>query len=103
MRKINGIYEKVTEALRNNEALRKSDLALTMHVYSDMLHRDVSKMQFKTVCSLIEDGELPPFDSIRRARCKAQELFPELIDIPTQIKRTGKMKDYIQFSRKTTY
>ena len=103
MKYINKIHEQVVELLKEDEELRKNDLLLMTRVYSELLGKDASRLSFKTICTLIEKKQIPTFDTIRRVRCKAQELFPELIDGPTQMKRKGKMKDYIEFSRKTTY
>lgn len=101
-KKLNVFYTMVFEALQKNEEFRKDDLLLIKEVYSQILGRDVSTLQFKTICTYIKTKKLPPFDTIRRARCKVQEEHPELIDIPTQLKRNKNIKKYVDFARGTS-
>lgn len=101
MAKINYTYDKVEKALRDFPEFREDDLALTVHIYSEIIGKDVSKMKFKKVCSLIKTKEIPPFDSVRRARCKAQELYPELIHKPTQEKRLEEIPEYKAFAKRS--
>ena len=88
----------VLELLKENEEYRKSDLMLLQRVYSDILGKDVGKMQFKTILNMI-GKELPAFDTVCRARRKVQEEHPELIDLATQIKRRQKKQECIEFAR----
>lgn len=99
MAKIKYIYDKVERALRDFPQLQEDDLALTLHIYSEILNKDASTIKFGNICSLIKTKELPPVDSVRRARCKAQELYPELIHKPTQEKRLEEIPEYKDFAR----
>lgn len=99
MKKMFMVKNRVLKFLEEDEQYRKDDLLLIKTVYSDILNKDVTKMQFTTICSLILNGKLPPFDSIRRARNKIEKERPDLIHKPTQLKRRGNMKDYIEFAK----
>jgi hypothetical protein len=58
-----------------------------------------SDMTLNQVLGLITRKELPCFESIRRARQKVQEKYPELTDVTTMIHRLDKEQEYREFVR----
>lgn len=97
--KFDNQYDMVLKLLTENEEYRKSDLQLLQRVYSDILGKDVGKMQFKTILSMI-GKELPAFDTVCRARRKVQEEHPDLIDPDTYNRRMKKKQSCVAFSRR---
>ena len=96
-------YNIVLQLLKDNEEYRKNEMLLLQRFYSDMLGKDVGKMQFKTVLNLIlkgpKNGGLYAIDTVCRASRKVREDYPELNDLETQKQKRQKELNIINFTR----
>lgn len=77
MSKINEVYKKVLDVLRDTPTARESDPFLIAKIDS-MINPLVADMPYSTVMVNRAQFGLPSTESIVRARRKAQENFPEL-------------------------
>ena len=88
----------VLKILKEDERARKDDNYLIKRVHEVVLP-GASELTLNQVLGLITRKELPCFESIRRARQKAQEKHPELTDVDTLIHRADKEEEYREFAR----
>jgi predicted transcriptional regulator len=88
----------VLKLLREDILTRKDDNYLIKRVHESIIP-GASDMTLNQVLGLITRKELPCFESIRRARQKVQEKYPELTDVTTMIHRADKEQEYIEFVR----
>lgn len=88
----------VLKILKEDIRARKDDNYLIKRVHEVVLP-GASELTLNQVLGLITRKELPCFESIRRARQKAQEKHPELIDVDVMIHRIDKEEEYIEFAR----
>lgn len=88
----------VLKLLREDILTRKDDNYLIKRVHETIIP-GASDMTLNQVLGLITRKELPCFESIRRARQKVQEKYPELTDVTTMIHRLDKEQEYIEFVR----
>ena len=88
----------VLKILKEDIRARKDDNYLIKRVHEVVLP-GASELTLNQVLGLITRKELPCFESIRRARQKAQEKHPELTDVDVMIHRIDKEEEYIEFAR----
>lgn len=88
----------VLKILKEDIRARKDDNYLIKRVHEVVLP-GASELTLNQVLGLITRKELPCFESIRRARQKAQEKHPELTDVDAMIHRIDKEEEYIEFAR----
>lgn len=88
----------VLKILKEDIRARKDDNYLIKRVHEIVLP-GASELTLNQVLGLITRKELPCFESIRRARQKAQEKHPELTDVDVMIHRIDKEAEYIEFAR----
>ena len=88
----------VLKILKEDARARKDDNYLIKRVHEVVLP-GASELTLNQVLGLITMKELPCFESIRRARQKAQEKHPELTDVDTMIHRSDKEEEYREFAR----
>ena len=88
----------VLKILKEDIRARKDDNYLIKRVHEVVLP-GASELTLNQVLGLITRKELPCFESIRRARQKAQEKHPELTDVDVMIHRIDKETEYIEFAR----
>ena len=88
----------VLKILKEDIRARKDDNYLIKRVHEIVLP-GASELTLNQVLGLITRKELPCFESIRRARQKAQEKHPELTDVDVMIHRIDKETEYIEFAR----
>lgn len=89
--------EIVLRLLREDILTRKDDNYLIKRVHNIIIP-GASEMTLNQVLGLITRKELPCFESIRRARQKVQEKYPELIEVKTMIHRLDKEQEYREFA-----
>lgn len=97
MAKLNQLKEIVTRILSEREDARKDDFVLFSYVLDEMgvpLNFDMRTMLHNHVIF-----GLPSFESITRARRKAQEVNPELKDAKAVEIRTAEQKEFKEFAR----
>lgn len=88
----------VLKILKEDIRARKDDNYLIKRVHEVVLP-GASELTLNQVLGLITRKELPCFESIRRARQKAQEKHPELTDVDAMIYRIDKEEEYREFAR----
>lgn len=88
----------VLKLLREDILTRKDDNYLIKKVHETIIP-GASEMTLNQVLGLITQKQLPCFESIRRARQKMQEKYPELTEVDTMIHRLDKEKEYREFVR----
>ena len=94
-RSMRNITQKVWWCLENYPCTRSSDRSLILHVYQ--VFYGVFTTPFYKV---MDDTDLPSFESIRRARQRIQEEHEELrADKPVEAARIAKQEDYIEYAR----
>ena len=90
------LTQKVWWCLENYPETRSSDRSLILHVYQ--VFYGVFTTPFYKV---MDDGDLPSFESIRRCRQKIQEEREDLRAVkPVEDVRIAKQEDYIEYARK---
>ena len=97
MAKLNQLKDIVTRILNEREDARKDDFVLFSYVLDEMgvpLNFDMRTMLHNHVIF-----GLPSFESITRARRKAQEANPELKDAKAVEIRTAEQKEFKEFAR----
>ena len=95
-RSMRSITQKVWWCLENYPCTRSSDRSLILHVYQ--VFYGVFTTPFYKV---MDDTDLPSFESIRRARQRIQEEHEELrADKPVEDVRIAKQEEYIEYARK---
>lgn len=88
--------ELVEELLRRSKYLRDHDEALVVScIIRTLGSKRVADMSAVDLLILMEEGELPHFESIRRTRQKLQEHNPELRG-KKYAERTGPMEETIR-------
>lgn len=87
----------VLKILKEDVSARKDDNYLIKRVH-DTVIPGASEMTLNQVLGLITRKELPCFESVRRARQKVQEKYPELIEVKTMIHRLDKEQEYREFA-----
>lgn len=88
--------ELVEELLRRSKYLRDHDEALVASCILRIIGEDkITRMSAVDLLVLMEEGELPHFESIRRTRQKLQEHNPELRG-RKYIERKGVMEEAIR-------
>lgn len=98
MNELKRTSEIVLRLLKEDILTRKDDNYLIKRVHEEIIPR-ASDMTLNQVLGLINQKQLPCFESIRRARQKAQEKYPELTDVETMIHRLDKEQEYREFVR----
>lgn len=94
-RSMRNITQKVWYCLQNYPETRSSDRSLILHVYQ--VFYGVFTTPFYKV---MDDTDLPSFESIRRARQKIQAEVEELRAVkPVEDVRIAKQEEYIEYSR----
>ena len=89
------LTQKVWWCLENYPETRSSDRSLILHVYQ--VFYGVFTTPFYKV---MDDGDLPSFESIRRCRQKIQEECEDLRAVkPVEDIRIAKQEEYITYSR----
>ena len=88
----------VLKILKEDIRARKDDNYLIKRVHETVIP-GASDMTLNQVLGMITRKELPCFESIRRSRQKAQEKYPELLDVETMIHRLDKEQEYREFAR----
>lgn len=71
------IREEVVDILQRNKLARDNDAVLIGELFLKYGY-DCKITPFAVILKKMYEGELPSFESITRARRKAQELYPEL-------------------------
>lgn len=98
MKELKRTSQIVLKLLKEDVLTRKDDNYLIKRV-NEILIPGSSEMTLNRVLGLINQKQLPCFESIRRARQKMQELHPELNEIDTVIHRADKEEEYREFAR----
>lgn len=75
--KLYEIKEQVNQILEENENARNSDNKLYIEV-CNRVNPSALRLPFADVIGNLADYNLPPFESVRRARQKLQAAHPEL-------------------------
>lgn len=89
------LTQKVWWCLENYPETRSSDRSLILHVYQ--VFYGVFTTPFYKV---MDDGDLPSFESIRRCRQKIQEEREDLRAVkPVEDVRIAKQEEYIEYVR----
>lgn len=92
---LNNITAKVWYLLDKYPETRNSDRTLILYYYSEF--EGVFNQPFNRVMG---NGDLPSFESIRRARQKIQSEVEELRAVkPVEDVRIAKQREYIEFAR----
>lgn len=98
MKELKRTSEIVLNILKEDRLARSDDNYLIKRVHNVVLP-GASDMTLNQVLGLITTKKLPCFESIRRARQKMQERYPELNDVNAVIHRADKEKEYREFVR----
>lgn len=89
------LTQKVWWCLENYPETRSSDRSLILHVYQ--VFYGVFTTPFYKV---MDDGDLPSFESIRRCRQKIQEENEDLRAVkPVEDIRIAKQEEYIEYAK----
>lgn len=89
------LTQKVWWCLENYPETRSSDRSLILHVYQ--VFYGVFTTPFYKV---MDDGDLPSFESIRRCRQKIQEEREDLRAVkPVEDIRIAKQEEYIEYAK----
>ena len=94
-RSMRTLTQKVWWCLQNHPETRSSDRSLILTLYSEFY--GVFSTPFYKV---MDDGDLPSFESIRRCRQKIQQEIEELrADKAVEDVRIAKQEDFIEFAK----
>ena len=97
MSKLERIKNIVARVLEEHEDARKNDFVLLSYVLDEM--GVPSNFDMRTMLRNHKIFGLPPFESVSRARRKAQAENKSLKDAPTAAARQEKQKEYEEFAR----
>lgn len=94
-KRLHNITQMVWHCLELYPETRSSDRSLILHVYSEF-YGVFSQPFFK----VIDNTDLPSFESIRRCRQKIQEENEDLrADKPVEDVRIAKQEEYIEYAK----
>lgn len=97
--KLFNVRDRVVRVLRDNPEARNSDGLLISLIDSD-INPAAAKLPYFDVMTNRSQYGLPTCESIRRARQKAQELYPELRSTrKVREMRDEQEDDYLEFAR----
>lgn len=85
MKRIKDVTELVIASLKAHPQARNSDNYLYYIICKDKLEKqglNIERLSFANALLQREAYDLPPFESVRRARQKAQVKYPELAALP---------------------
>lgn len=75
------LMTEVESLLRRHESLRSNDKRLVFNIWLKILRKKISEADYEKLSSVLRfllESDIPPIESITRARRKLQELHPEL-------------------------
>lgn len=98
MEQLKKISKIVLKILKEDELARKDDMHLFLRVHETLIP-SIGNYNTKTVLDLIRQKKLPSWESMRRARQKMQEKYPELRDEETAKYRYLEEEKYKKFVR----
>ena len=94
---------RVLAILQQDERARNSDSHLYFRLIGELGREKGIDMNFVTVTAFLlnmNEWGFPPFESVRRARQKLQQEFPELsANEQVQAFRDAKESEYLEFAR----
>lgn len=103
MKRIKDVTELVIASLKAHPQARNSDNYLYYIICKDRLEKqglNIERLSFANALLQREAYDLPPFESVRRARQKAQVKYPELAALPeVECARYELQKDYLEYAR----
>lgn len=103
MHKLNTTKKLVADSLENHPQTRNSDNYLYYIICKGQLEKqglDIEKISLSNALLNRKAFELPPFESVRRARQKAQEKNPALAALPeVEAVRLDLEEEYREFAR----
>lgn len=90
----------VTRILNDVPNTRRNDMLLYSYVSEELTHFNVHRMALSAVAMEIQNGELPPYETISRVRRKIQAKHPELKPSEAvQIGRSLNQDDMVMYAR----
>ena len=99
---IRGVAKRVRETLKQSRMARNCDNWLYYSICKEILAEaqiDVDTLSFKDALLRRDELNLPPFESVRRARQKMQEKFPDLCaDVEVKAMRDELEIEYREFA-----
>ena len=96
MSRVREVTPKVFDVLKKFPETRSSDKELILIVYQ----KYYGITPLSTFNSVMKRKDLPSFESIRRARQRIQEYYPDFrAKEPVESKRIAEQEDYIEYSR----
>lgn len=96
--RIKDVYKTVLETLIDMPRARKDDNFLYVVVCAGLCP-EVVELPFYEAFYKAKEYKLVPYESVRRARQKAQAEHPELRDVETTYHRNLKEEEYREFAR----
>ena len=103
MHKLNTTKKLVADSLENHPQTRNSDNYLYYIICKGQLEKqglDIDKLSLSNALLHRQAYSLPPFESVRRSRQKAQEKNPELAALPeVEAVRLDIEEQYREFAR----
>lgn len=103
MTELKNITAQVKEILEKDKQTRSSDSLLYLRVlnrYCNSVGFDTSTLSVDFFLRDMEVYGFPPFESVRRARQKVQQKYPELsANKAVQAMRAGKQREYLDYAR----
>jgi hypothetical protein len=98
MDNLKNLSKQVLYELEKKPITRSSDRWLIVELYMDFYHLDWAE----SWAEVVMDASLPPFESIRRARQKVQEIREDLrADAPVEEERINKQVEFLNFAELT--
>lgn len=94
--KVNNVADIVKNILTNKPLARDDDLILYGFVINKTTGYSMD-ISYRDMINLIRTEVLPPFETVRRARQKCQELYPELRG-NVWLERNKKQSEYREFA-----
>lgn len=103
MKRLQDITTMVIKALKSHPKARNSDDYLYYVIYREILAGigiNIDSMSVSTMLLYRDKYSLPPFESMRRARQKAQVKYPELAALPEVEDARGYLEaEYREYAR----
>lgn len=99
MKELYDIKDMVIEELTNNTRAREDDFTLYSCICAKKCGVGVLLIPFGTLMKMHKAYGLPHFETVRRARQKAQAENPELCSEETKRRRALKEEEYREFAR----
>lgn len=96
MSRVREVTPKVFDTLKTYPETRSDDKELLLKVYTKYYHVFLAEPFYK----VMRRKDLPSMESIRRARQRIQEYYPDLrASEPAESIRIAEQEDYINYSR----